>query len=157
MRSLVITTIDGEDSMQPFDDTDVDVPTEISNVCIYIPGYLIQKLQKSEGFDYQSRLSPLIICNSSVVEDSQTYLHLRAYTYRKDAFGGLTAPSAGLVQVLKQVGNLFRKSIQEMQKWQCGVRPCSINDTDSISDPRRCCEEFGVRLRGVENLLQIQV
>ena len=41
MRSLLRAKIDGEDSMQPFDDTDFDVPTEINNVCIDIPGYLI--------------------------------------------------------------------------------------------------------------------
>ena len=37
--------------MQLFDATDFEVPTEISNVLIDIAGYLIHKLQKSEGFD----------------------------------------------------------------------------------------------------------
>ena len=35
--------------MQLFDATDFEVPTEISNVLIDIAGYLIHKLQKSEG------------------------------------------------------------------------------------------------------------
>ena len=65
-----------EDSMQLFDATDFDVPTEISNVLTYIAGYLIHKLQKSEGFDCNLCLSSLVICNSSTVDDSQMYLHL---------------------------------------------------------------------------------
>ena len=103
-----------EDSMQPFDATDFEVATEISNVLTYIAGYLIHKLQKSEGFDCIRCLSSLVICNSNTVEDSQMYLHLRAFNYKKGAFGGLTAPSALLVQALKQVENLFGKRIQGM-------------------------------------------
>ena len=103
-----------KDRMQPFDATDFEVATEISNFLNYIAGYLIHKLQKSDGFDCNRCLSSLVICNSDTVEDSQMYLHLRAYTYRKGTFGGLTAPSPLLVQVLKHVENLFGKRIQGM-------------------------------------------
>ena len=104
-----------DDTVMLIDAADFEVETEVSNVLTYIAGYLVQKLQKSEGFACQQCLPVLMISDSSVVdESSQMYLHLKAYTYRKGVFGGLTAPSAGLVHVLKQVENLFGKKIGGM-------------------------------------------
>ena len=56
----------------------------------------------------------LVISGSDVVNDSQLYLHLKAYSHEKGAFGGLTAPSTELVNVLKQVENIFGKKNREL-------------------------------------------
>ena len=42
------------------------------------------------------------------------YIHLRAYSHTKGAFGGLTAPSTGLTNILKQVENVFGRIIGQL-------------------------------------------
>ena len=92
------------------DADDFEVPAEVRNVLTCIAGYLVQKLQKSEASSCQQCMPVLTVTDTNTVEDSQLYQRLGAYTYRKaytySAFGGLTAPSVGLVQMLKQVENL---------------------------------------------------
>ena len=38
----------------------------------------------------------------NVVEDSNLYIHVRAYSHTKRAFGGIAAPSTGLTNILKR-------------------------------------------------------
>ena len=92
---------------------DFETPTEVTNVLTYIAGYLIYKLKNSD-FTCTQCLAALSISDSNVVDDGSLYLHLRAYSYTKGAFGGLTVPSPGLVATLKKVENLFGKKVNSL-------------------------------------------
>ena len=83
---------------------------EVTTVLIYIGGYLINKLKKSD-FSCEPRLSVLSVVDINVVEDSNLYIHLRAYSHTKGAFGGLTASSTGLTNILKHVEKVFGRII----------------------------------------------
>ena len=90
--------------------SDFETPLEVTNVVTYIGGYLINKLKKSD-FSCEPCLSVLSVVNNNVVEDSNLHIHLRAYSHAKGAFGGLTAPSTGLTNILKQGENVFDRNI----------------------------------------------
>ena len=81
---------------------------EVTNVLTYIGGYLINKLKKSD-LSCEPCLSVLSVVDITVVEDSNLYIHLRAYSHTKGAFGGLTAPSTG--RTMKQGENVFSRNI----------------------------------------------
>ena len=60
-------------------------------------------------------LSEVSVVNSNVVEDSDLYIHLRAYSHTNGAFGGLIAPSTGLTNIMIQVENVFGRIIGQLQ------------------------------------------
>ena len=87
--------------MQLVKTSDFETPLEVTNVLTYIGGYLINKLKKSD-FSCEHCLSELSVVKRNVVEDSNLYIHLRAYSHSKGTFGGLTTPSTGLTDNLKR-------------------------------------------------------
>ena len=93
---------------------DFETPSPVTNVLSYIGGYLVKKLRDSQHFTCERCLSALINTDMNVVEDGQLYLHLRAYSHGKGAFGGLIAPSPVFTHFLKQVENVFGKRIGEL-------------------------------------------
>ena len=93
---------------------DFETSSAVTNVLSYIGGYLVKKLRDSQHFTCEPCLSALMNNELNVVEDSELYVHLRAYSHVKGAFGGLTAPSPALTQLLKQVENVFGKRIGEL-------------------------------------------
>ena len=100
--------------LQVIEAADFEVGAAVENVLVYIGGYLVKKLQRSQAFSCQECMQVLVISDRDVVNDSQLYLHLKAYSHEKGAFGGLTAPSTELVNILKQVENIFGKNIREL-------------------------------------------
>ena len=56
---------------------------EVTNVLTYIGGYLINKLKKSD-LSCEPCLSVLSVVDITVVEDSNLYIHLRAYSHTID-------------------------------------------------------------------------
>ena len=111
--------------MQLVETSQFETPLEVTNVLTYIGGYLINKLKKSD-FPCEHCLSELSEVDSNVVEDSDLYIHLRAYSHTKGAFGGLTAPSTGLTKILQQVEKVFGRSL---------VSSCLLQDiTEQVCD-----------------------
>ena len=64
----------------------------------YIGGYTVRKIQESIGFTCEICL-PVLLQDTDrmdVVEDGQLYVHLKAYSHVKGAFGSLNVPSSAL-------------------------------------------------------------
>ena len=65
---------------------DFETSSAVTNVLSYIGGYLVKKLLDAQHFTCECCLSALNT-DMNVVEDGQLYLHLRAYSHVKGAFG----------------------------------------------------------------------
>ena len=93
---------------------DFETPSAVTNVLTYIGGYLVKKLRDAQHVTCERCLSALINTEMNVVDDGQLYLHMRAYSHVKGAFGGLIAPSPVFTNFLKQVENVFGRRIGEL-------------------------------------------
>ena len=85
---------------------DFESTAAVTNVLTYIGGYLVHKIHDLD-FSCGHCMRALVTTETNVVEEGHMYMHLKAYRHDKGAFGGLTAPSAQLVHILKQVEHTF--------------------------------------------------
>ena len=107
---------------------------------MYIGGYLINKKLKKSDFSCEHCLSVLSVAKRNVVEGSNLYIHLRAYSHTKGDFGGLTAPSTGLTNILKQVENVFGSNIGQLL-----VSSSLLQDINLTDVPHRSTVEATTR------------